>query len=357
MAARLSDAAMQAFSRASQDNRPLRRNIGRRRLLGLGAGLAALLGEADAMEPPSRRVVLQLGWLKTVQFGGHFAAIDQGYFAAAHVDAAFVAGGPQLDGAIRVATGSVTAGDSDSSGIVIARAAGMPIKAFAAVLQNSAAAIISLAAKPIRTLKDLEGRTLAAPDLVRPQIAALMMRAGCDPLSVGYVPVGTDPGLLAAGQVDGYYGYSTDQALTLRQRGIAVEVAMLSELGLPGYANVLFATEETLARQESLLVDWLKADIRGWQFFLDHPDDVSRMAVDTYGQRGLDLATQMVKARAYAPFLLGRDAKTRGLLWVDTAVFADVIAFLVQCGSLQAGQIRAEDVVTEKIVRAAHGVS
>src|SRR5260370_16246423 len=88
---------------------------------------------------------------------------------------------------------------------------GVSLKAIAAIMQKAPGAIMSLAKKPIGTLADFPGKTIALPNGVRPELDALMTAAGLDPKSVNYVPVGTDPGMLAAGQVDGYYGWAPNQ--------------------------------------------------------------------------------------------------------------------------------------------------
>src|SRR5581483_224670 len=126
------------------------------------------------------------------------------------------------------------------------RIGGVPVKAFAAIMQKAPGAIMSLASKPISSLADFPGKTIALPNGVRPEVDALMAAAGLDPKSVNYVPVGTDPGILAAGQVDGYYGWATNQGVMLRVRGVDIHTAYMNDLGLPGYAGVLYATDKTI---------------------------------------------------------------------------------------------------------------
>jgi NitT/TauT family transport system substrate-binding protein len=300
------------------------------------------------------KVVHQLGWIKSIQFGGHFAAIDQGYFAEQGIDAEFVAGGPGGDTTASLATGQATTSDTDVTGVIQARIGGVPVKAFAAIMQKAPGAIMSLAKKPIKTLADFPGKTIALPNGVRPELDALLMAAGLDPKSVNYVPVGTDPGMLAAGQVDGYYGWATNQGVMLKVRGVDIYAAYMNDLGLPGYAGVLYATDKTIDTQKDLLVRWLKAEIKGWQWFLDNPEAMAKLMVEKYGQRGLDLKAQTVEAQVYKDFVPVGDAKAHGLLWVDPAVFAKGMAFSVAAGEMKPGQVKVEDVVTQDLIKAAH---
>ena len=120
------------------------------------------------------QMVHQLGWIKSIQFGGHFAAIEQGYFAAENIEAEFLPGGPNSPSTeTAVATGQAMTADTDVDGTIRARINGLPVKAFAAIMQKAPGAVMSLADKPIKTLADLPGKTIALPDGVRPQVAAL----------------------------------------------------------------------------------------------------------------------------------------------------------------------------------------
>ena len=316
------------------------------------AMLLGATGRAAAADP----FVHQLGWIKSIQFGGHFAAIDQGYFKDVGIDASFTAGGPGTDTTAAVVTGQAMTSDGDVDGVVRDRVNGIPVKAIAAIMQKAPGAIMSLAKKPIKTLADFPGKTIALPNGIRPQVDALMKAANLDPTSVNFVPVGTDPGMLAAGQVDGYYGWATNQGVMLKVRGVDIDVAYMNDLGLPGYAGVIYATDETVATKHDLLVRWLKAEIKGWQWFLDHPDEMARLMVDKYGQRGLDLKAQTVEAHVYKDFIPVGDAAKNGLLWIEPAVFEKGIAFSVAAGEMKPGQVKVEDVVTQSLIRAAHGM-
>ena len=337
--------------------------LDRRSLLKAGGGLLAgvfvapgaltLGGTRKAYA--ADQFVHQLGWIKSIQFGGHFAAIDQGYFADEGIEAEFLSGGPGTDGTAVVVSGQALTSDSDVEGVVRTRISGVPVKAFAAIMQKAPGAIMSLASKPIKTLQDFPGKTIALPNGTRPQMDVLLKAAGIDPASVNYVPVGTDPGMLAAGQVDGYYGWATNQGVMLKERGVDIEVAYMNDLGLPGYAGVLFATDETLDTKADLVTRWLKAEIKGWQWFLDHPDEMAKLMVDKYGQRGLDLKAQTAEAGVYKDFIPVGDAATHGLLGIEPSVFQQGIDFSIKAGELKEGQVKVEDVVTQKLIAAAHG--
>lgn len=329
--------------------------VGRRAVLGGAVGAASLVGLGPYRSPLAAEPwVHQLGWIKSIQFGGHFMAIEQGYFDKEGIAAEFLAGGPGGAGAESVAAGRVNSSDSDVEGLIRARAASMPVKAFAAIMQRAPGAIMSLAENPISGLEDFPGKTIAMPNGIRPQVDNLLTAAGIDPAEVTYVPVGTDPGMLAAGQVDGYYGWATNQGVMLQVRGVDIEIAYMQDLGVPGYAGVLYATDEELESRRDVVIAWLRAEIQGWQWQLDHPDETAELVVDKYGQRGLDLESQVVESRLMADFVPVGDAAEHGLLWVDPAVFAQGLDFAIAAGAVEDGQFEVSDLVTQDLIAEAH---
>ncbi len=81
------------------------------------------------------------------------------------------------------------------------------------------------------------------------------------------------------------------------------------------------------------------------------------LMVNKYGQRGLDAKEQHVEAQVYKDFIPVGDAAKHGLLWVDPAVFAEGMKFSIAAGEMKEGQVKVEDVVTQDLIKAAHGVS
>jgi ABC-type nitrate/sulfonate/bicarbonate transport system substrate-binding protein len=324
----------------------------------LGLGLMGL-GTGPVRAQDMESVVHQLGWVKSIQFGGHFAAIHNGYFEEEGIEAEFLAGGPNSIGTdVAIATGQADTSDTDVPGTIRSRAAGgMPIKAFAAIMQKAPGAIMSLAESPLTSVEDFPGKTIALPTGLQPQVASLMTAADLDPDSVTYVPVGTDPGMLAAGQVDGYYGWATNQGVMLMTRGVDINIAYMNDLGIPGYAGVITATDETIAERGDVLIRWLKAEIKGWQWHLENPEEMAELMVSTYGQRGLDLEAQTVESRLMADFVPIGDAAENGLLWLEPEVFQQGIDFEVATGGIEEGAVTVDDVVTQELIAAAHGAA
>lgn len=323
-----------------------------------GSGASATTGAAGAAGSTAAAelttVGFQLGWKKLVQFGGHFMALDKGYFEAEGIEAEFTSGGPGIDPVADVAAGKVLLGDADASAVILAREKGIPIRAFAAIFQRSPFAVMSLKDKPVKTLADMAGKSIGLPDGYRPMLTALLEGAGVDPGDVTFVPVGFDPAVLSTKQVDGYLGYATSQGVALQTQGIDIDVVYLSDLGDKGYGNAFFATEDTIATQQDLLVRWLRADLKGWEDAVNDPEAMAKRVVELYGKEAgseLELEPETGSAKAQVELIKG---SPEGLLWISPEVFDAASALAVKTGAATK-EIPSSESMTDAILQGAAG--
>jgi NitT/TauT family transport system substrate-binding protein len=297
----------------------------------------------------------QLGWTKGVQFGGDFMAKEQGFFDREKLNVYLTAGGPGTDYRTLVSSGRALISESNAQGMVEAAIQGQPLTAFAAIYQRDPACIISPAARPIRSMRDMVGRTIGLPSSIRGQIAVLMRRARIDPASVRFVPVGSDASMLAGGQVDGYFNWATTAVPSLTIAGFATHVLHMSEMGAPGYGALLIARRDRLEKDFDLFVRYTRALIGGWGWMVAHPRETAKLVVDKYADPGRSLAEQTLQAETIVPYVAAGDALTKGLLWLDPAVFEANVRIARDAGTIPAGRrIDVSRLVTQDVVKAAH---
>ena len=197
----------------------------RRRLLKEGAtgaaavttlGSMSLVGFGSALAQQAKPLSFQLSWIKSIQYGGFFAGLDQGSFKKFGIEPTFVSGGPNVDPVGNVASGQSQLGDRPIGPLIIAKDKGIPIKVIGTVFQKSPYSIISLAKSPIKTPQDMKGKTIAVPTSGRPLVLYMMLGAGLKAEDVNMVPSSPDPSALVSGQIDGYCGYVTNQGVMLK---------------------------------------------------------------------------------------------------------------------------------------------
>lgn len=320
-------------------------NTTRRQFLKSGAAMlaspiaASLPGAAFAQAAVT--VGFQLSWIKSMQYGGFFAGIENGFYKEQGIEPVFNSGGPGIDTVANVAAGKSAMGDRPSAALIVARDRGIPVRIIGSVFQKSPGSIMSPAAKPIRSIKELSGKTLALPASARPLLNQMLKEAGVDAKTVNVVPVGTDPGILASGQVDAYYGYSTNQGMMLRLRGVNLHVLNMTDAGAPNLVGALYAREDFLRDNRDATVRWLRASIRSWEWALANPEKTADLLVNKYGAPGLDRAQQLAELKESTEFIRGPGAKN-GLLWIDNAIIQAEIEQMRAVGLIKSGLTAAE---------------
>jgi NitT/TauT family transport system substrate-binding protein len=323
-----------------------------RRTLLAGALGSLLLGRGGAAAE-TRPLQFQLSWVRSIQYGGYFAASDRGLFQQAGLDVTLAPGGPNIDAIANVASGHAQLGDRPPGPLLIAREKGIPIRVIGTVFQKSPFSIMSLASKPIRTLQDLQGKTVAVGSTARPSMLLLFRQHGIDSDSVTMVPAAPDPFALVSGQLDAYTGLSTNQGVMLEARGIPIVTVNLYDLGLPETSGVIYGMEDFLSANRPQVVAFLRAAIAGWTWAMAHPEETARLTVDHFGSAGLEYAPQLAELKASVPYITAGIAATQGLLAVDVAAYARMIELYHQTGVLKSA-MRAEDLCDPTFVEQAH---
>jgi len=260
------------------------------------------------------------------------------------LDVTFNSGGPNVDPVANVAAGRSQLGDrpiGPIGPIIVARERGIPVKVIATVFQRSPFSIMSLAAKPIRTVKELEGKTLAVATSARPPILNLLRDAGVEARSVNIVPSAPDPSALVSGQIDAYSGYSTNQGIMLQTRGVDIHVINVHDRGLPETAGTIYAREDYLAANRDTVVRFLKGAVEGWRWALANKEKTAELMVGRYGAPGLDLRAQRTELEASEPFIMA-GAGSKGLLALDLRLFDRIISLYRKVDMVKSNLAAAE---------------
>jgi ABC-type nitrate/sulfonate/bicarbonate transport system substrate-binding protein len=321
-------------------HRSQRMIINRRQLAVMLAGAVAAVRPAFAQ--PLRKISFQQSWLSGVQYSGLYLAQADGLFGAKGIDVEFMPGGPNVDGTLNVVTGKAMLGDRPTDILITARGKGMPIKVIASMYQRSPMSVMSLRNKPIHSLKDMMGKTVAVSGGTRPIFQTLMKNAGLDPTSVNWVPVSPDPGALAAGQIDGLTGLDTNQGSVLRSRGLAIDALLLSDVGYHIYTGAIFTTEEFLKSNRAALVGFLQAAVAGHRAVLANPARAAAITIEKFAAPGMSLDAAKLEAVASLPYITDGGAMTERLLWVDPAKIEAAIKVHVDNGAIAKGYAASE---------------
>lgn len=302
-------------------------------------GAAALPGtRAFAATPMS----FQLSWIKSIQYGGYFAGVENGIFERHGLSMTFNSGGPNIDPIANVIAGRSMIGDRPIGPIIVARERGIPIKVIGTVFQRSPFSIMSLASSPINSVAELKGKSIAVATSNRPLMENLLRDAGLDPSEVEMVPSSPDPSALVSGQIDAYSGYSTNQGVMLQTRGVEIVALNAHDLGMPETAGTIYATEAALDANREMIVSFLRAARESWAWALAHPEQTATLMVEKHGAPGLDYTAQLNEIHASAPFIQTGAAETGGLLSIDPDLYERIIGIYRRAGLVNSDMTAAE---------------
>src|SRR5579864_3572446 len=156
-----------------------------------GAAPAAAPTTAPAAATGVSDINFRLGWLATAQNAGEYYALDKGYFKDEGLNVSIQPGGPNVDNVSLTAGGSADIGQvSSNPSMILARAQGVPVKAFTVVLQKHPFAWFSLKESNITKATDFVGKKIGIQATAKPLLDALMAKNNIDPSKVTVVTIG-----------------------------------------------------------------------------------------------------------------------------------------------------------------------
>lgn len=252
-------------------------------LRGMGAAAGgSLLSFRPALAADEFAVTLQLGWLASNGILGEVAADKLGYYRDAGLTLEVVAGGPNIDGIASVASGRANLGSiSSSPSLMLARAAGIPIKCIAAGYQQHPFTYFSLKSNPVNKPEDLIGKRVATNGTARILLQALLAHNGISEDDVEVIVGGAEMTVLMTGQADVVTGWSTNTSALSVLGDQRVDLS-LWDSGIQLYANPYYVTDDTLENHRDRVEDMLRVSAKGWGWVRENPEQAVDFLVERF---------------------------------------------------------------------------
>lgn len=269
------------------------------------------------------RLDVAMGWIKNVEYGGSWLAIDEGFYEAEGLEVEYLQGGPNAPAPpVSVAAGDGHLGVSASMmALLDAINEGNDFVVVGTQYQTSPGAVLSMADRPVTTPEDLVGTTFLGQEGVDVLVDAVLDVAGL-PRDYEFIVAGFTPDPLVEGQGDAYSCFVVNQPITLEQQGLVegedFVVTPWADLGLPSYANLFFAERTWLDEHRDTVVAFMRATIKGWELNEADPSVAAALAVETFGaDLGLDLAQQTRQNELQIPLMKSELTDAAGLFRID----------------------------------------
>ncbi len=256
--------------------------------------IAGILACAPAATPTPALIpiTVQLSFLHQAEFSGFYAADQQGYFVAEGLQVTFLEGGPQVDFIAPVVNGDAQFGVAQPADLILARAAGQPVRSIAAIYRRSPIAFFALADSGITRPQDFAGKKIRSTTTVDLTLRAMMARLGIGPDQYQTVYLPSDVALFASGEVPVWGGFVNVFAMEVQQAGYPLNFIYPDDYGIHFYGDVLITTDDLIARNPDLVRRFTRAALKGWTYAVEHPAEVGPMVMKYKpdGKAGLESA-------------------------------------------------------------------
>lgn len=293
--------------------------------------LVTACGTPEVTEPPDH-ITVQLAWAHEALFGGFYAADQRGYYAEEDLEVTFLPRpGPGSDTIAPVLDGTADFGLEYGAGLVISRAQARPTVAIATIYRQYPLAFITWAQSGITRPQDFPGHTIRTltPGGSAVAFEAMMTRLGLDPESVEQVDVGYDLASFLAAELDILPGFLNYDVLIAREQGYEVNLILPDDYGIHLYGDVLFAADRLIEENPDLVLRFLRATLRGWQWAAENPQEAGPLALEY--DSTLDAAQQGAMMEASVPLVYtGEDH----IGWMRDEVWEGMYDVLLEQGLL-----------------------
>ncbi|HWJ98206.1 MAG TPA: ABC transporter substrate-binding protein [Acidimicrobiales bacterium] len=241
-----------------------------------------------------------LDWTPNTNHAGMYLAKANGWYSDAGLDVTFIE--PGEAGSLQaLAAGKADVAVSVQEELIPARAAGLPVRSIAAIIQHNTSSLVSLAGDGITRPKDLEGKTYGGygGQLEQALLDKLVACDGGDPKKVRSVDVGeADYRIgLERNQYDAVWIFDGWDGIRLKQEGVDTSTIPFidHEDCIPDwYTPLLAASEQVEQERGDDLTAFMAATAKGYQAAMDDPDAASDALLD----QADDLDPELVRASA-----------------------------------------------------------
>lgn len=221
--------------------------------------LVTTAAQAQTQDKVSLRLNFQVYGFHSIFYIGQ----EKGFYKEEGIDLTIGEGQGSVRTVQTVGAKSDTFGVSDGASVILGAAAGAPITAFMGVMNQSPFAIITRAESNIKTLKDLEGKTVAATTgeaglAIFPAIVQYNKLNG-DAIKFLRVDGATKVVALLEKRVDAMLGGLENQTFILEQRGTPVNTINYKDVGVNTVGLVIHTHNDTIGKNPDLVRRFVRA--------------------------------------------------------------------------------------------------
>ncbi len=298
-----------------------------------------------AAAPGLVKVRFQTDWFPQPEHGGYYQALAKGFYAAEGLDVEILPGGPNAQVMTGVATGRADLGMTNGDDVIAAVAGGVPIKMVGAEMQRDPQGILFHKENPLRSLKDLEGKTLmagAGSRWIQVMQKKLNVKFNLMPLVGDLARFMNDKNFVQQ-------CFVTNEPYFARARGADVGALLIAGDDYEPY-RVMFTSQQFLKEHPDIVAKFVRASVRGWVDYLaGDPAPANQIIAAKRTDLTPEFMAYSIKAMNEYQLVSGNPAKGEAAGQLTAARLQKQINLLQEVGVLEK-PVKVEDVATFEFI-------
>lgn len=253
--------------------------------------VALLTATPSVVAQAPEKVNLALDWIIYGKHAMYYPAIEQGIYQKYGLQVTMTRGFGSGDTIQKVDQKAVQFGFADMGSLVLLRAKGAKVTTLGMVHHLMPHAVVFIKGGPIKTPKDLEGKSFSTPpgNAVWVMMPTFARAAGFDHTKIKHIPADAPASraALLAGRVDAtgiFWPEYPPIAIEAKKLGKEVGAFKYSEFGLDLYANGLIVHDDMIREKPDLVGRFVRATYEGIYWSLKNPEK----AFELYMSRNAD---------------------------------------------------------------------
>jgi NitT/TauT family transport system substrate-binding protein len=283
---------------------PSRRKLPLSAALLLAAVFASVsVRSAGAAEKPAQKpVIIRLDFILGGKHAPWFVAAEKGFYSKRGLTVNIQPGTGSADTVRAIAAGLADVGFADLTTAIVARSRGSQVQSVAQ-LGYVATTVMWREETPIKSLKDLEGKSLAispgqAQWFLMPAFSRLN-NIDFKSIKIQETAPALQPAALAAKKVDFILMFraSNDEVaeLAAAKQGIKLKRVYMKDNGLNIYGSSLIVKEDDVKRRPEMIRAYVEGTMEGLRYSREHPDDALAVLLKQKPELDRELARIQLK--------------------------------------------------------------
>ncbi|WP_026694116.1 ABC transporter substrate-binding protein [Peribacillus kribbensis] len=278
-----------------------------------------------------QKVTLMLDWYPNAVHSLLYVAKEKGYFNDQGLDVDLKMPADTNDPLKLVAANQVDMAISYQPEVLVARGENIPVKSFAALVRHPLNQLMVPANGPIKSPKDLEGKTIGYPSIPLDEaiVQTMVKSEGGNPRKIKMVDVGWDliPAMATKKTNALIGGYINHEKLLLEKEGHPMLALNPKEYGVPDYYElVLVGSQKGLKEKPEVFKKFMAAITKGQKYVQENPEKgLSILLKNADKSSPLDKDVETKSLQILLPLM---DAKEKAFGYQDPQTWKNVAEWL-----------------------------